>query len=260
MDRENQPLKNVPTQNFRTILVYSLKTLLWLLAILLLPQIILGVIYGVYYEVAETSSNIEEVYGTWATSIPVLLSMSFLSPIISIPILLKASKPKNSKWQLAIKYWSIDKVQLNILVKWLKYGLVFWLVLSALPYLLNTPIEQFMKELKVSHSGVLSLLMILLTVCLVMPIMEEIIFRGWLYSKINQTQLGGLGALISTSTIFTLIHTQYNHLLTLASVFSLGLLLGFIRYKTGNTSYAIAVHISFNVLSMCVLYLADIQV
>jgi membrane protease YdiL (CAAX protease family) len=73
-------------------------------------------------------------------------------------------------------------------------------------------------------------------------------------SSIQGTKLGDIGAVIITSLTFTSIHTQYNNPISLIFILTLGLLLGFVRYKTKNISYAIMIHIFYNSLVMIGLF------
>jgi membrane protease YdiL (CAAX protease family) len=111
-----------------------------------------------------------------------------------------------------------------------------------------------MLDLKAESNNSIVVILMVLTICVVVPIMEELVFRGWLYSKIAQTKLGDIGALTISSIIFTLIHTQYDNIITFLVIFLLGLLLGFARYKSANISYSIAMHMIFNSLAMVALF------
>ena len=82
----------------------------------------------------------------------------------------------------------------------------------------------------------------------------ELIFRGWLFTKIAQTKLGKIGALIVTAMVFTIIHSQYEHNVTFIILLFFGLLLGYTRYKSNNINYAIAIHVLFNSLAIMALF------
>lgn len=236
-----------------------IKTGGWLLALLFLSQLVLGFFASGYYSLLQLGDSSSEAFNMWFMSIPVLLSLSLISPIITIPLLIKASgeKGKVKSWQNGLVFIAIKQVERQKLAKWVGIAAVFWLVSSLLGELLNLPIEQFMLDVKAANNSFSMLLFILITICVVVPIMEELTFRGWLYSKIKQTRLGDTGALILTSIVFTAIHTQYNNIVTLLFIFSLGLLLGYVRFKAANTSYAIVIHILYNSLAMFTLLAFD---
>ena len=67
----------------------------------------------------------------------------------------------------------------------------------------------------------------LLSLVVAAPIMEEFIFRGFLFSQLRNTRLGGWGAIITTSFLWTVIHIQYEPMI-LYLLFIFGILLGYL--------------------------------
>ena len=86
------------------------------------------------------------------------------------------------------------------------------------------------------------------------PIFEELVFRGFIFARLQRSVLGKSGALILTSLIFTLIHSQYQGI-ELFALFTFAILLGLIRIKTNNIKYCILIHALNNTLSLMALYL-----
>lgn len=237
-----------------------LKTALWLVTLILLPQIILGLGFGVFFGIQQGDNYSTETFNSWFMTIPVLLTMSLISPIILIPLLMAAISTNGTEksWNNLLAFCAVKAINFKALVKYVGLGLVFWLISSVIGELISLPIEQFMIDIKMANDSLLTFILIITTICIVVPITEELTFRGWLYSKIKLTKLGDAGALILTAIIFTLIHTQYNNPVTLVFIFSLGLFLGFVRYKTNNINYAIAIHMLFNSLAMGALFLFEL--
>lgn len=86
---------------------------------------------------------------------------------------------------------------------------------------------------------------------LITPIVEESIFRGWLYSFLEKIK--GTNVVIVTSMLFSLHHLQYfNFSLTrfaafqLAYTLILGLILGKVRKLSGGIHIGLAIHILIN--------------
>jgi len=230
-----------------------LKTGLWTIALLFLPQIILSFAFGIFYGVQQGDNFTPESFEAWFATIPVLLTLSLISPLITLPLLMKATDAKD--WSARFNFWSIKAVNRQKSIKWLVVGLVFWGLSSLIGEFLNIPVEQFMLDVKSANNSFTLLALILTAVCFVIPVMEELVFRGWMFSKISLTKLGNLGALIITSVIFTLVHSQYENGITLAMIFALGMLLGFVRFKSNNVSYSVLIHMLFNSLAMAALFL-----
>src|ERR1700704_118994 len=87
--------------------------------------------------------------------------------------------------------------------------------------------------------GALWLLVIAFTVAA--PITEEFFARGFLYRGWSESFLGPVGALILSSVGWTALHLQYDWFF-FGEVFSIGLLLGYLRYRSNSTWLTVIVH------------------
>jgi CAAX protease family protein len=87
--------------------------------------------------------------------------------------------------------------------------------------------------------GVLWLLV--LAFCVAAPISEELFARGFLYRGWSQSFLGPYGAIFLSSLVWTTLHLQYDWYF-FGEVFCVGLLLGYLRYRTHSTWLTIVVH------------------
>lgn len=243
----------MPINNITTPLSSLFKTTLWALTLLLAPQIILGFLFGVFYGFKHSHNYSAEAFQLWFATMPVLLTVSILSPLISLPLLIKAT-PKQNQTRL-FEFWALKVINKRDTIKWLLITLLYWGITTIIALSLNLPDEPFMLKLNAANNSFSMLVLILSAICVVAPIMEELLFRGWLFSKIAETKLGNIGALIISSLAFTAIHSQYQHIATLVMLFSLGLLLGWVRYKAKNVSYTILMHMIFNSVAMINLFL-----
>jgi membrane protease YdiL (CAAX protease family) len=70
---------------------------------------------------------------------------------------------------------------------------------------------------------------------------EEIMARGFLYRGWSETFLRPAGAIVLSSLAWTSLHLQYDWFF-FGEVFSIGLLLGYWRYRTGSTWLTILLH------------------
>ena len=87
--------------------------------------------------------------------------------------------------------------------------------------------------------GALWLLVIAFTVAA--PITEEFFARGFLYRGWSESFLGPVGAIILSSVVWTALHLQYDWFF-FGEVFSIGLLLGYLRYRSNSTWLTVIVH------------------
>jgi hypothetical protein len=101
------------------------------------------------------------------------------------------------------------------------------------------------KSARISHS----LVLFFIAVVIIAPITEEIAFRGFLFRGLAASWLGVSGTLIATSAAWSAMHVQYDTF-TLAQIFLIGLLLGWIRWASGSTLLTIGLHMLAN-LAAC---------
>jgi hypothetical protein len=77
--------------------------------------------------------------------------------------------------------------------------------------------------------------------CVAAPITEEFFARGFLYRGWSESFLRPAGAILLSSAVWTMMHLQYNWFF-LAQVFSIGLLLGYLRYCSNSTWLTVVLH------------------
>jgi membrane protease YdiL (CAAX protease family) len=80
------------------------------------------------------------------------------------------------------------------------------------------------------------------------PIVEEMLFRGFLYRGLTP-RLGAVGTIILTSVVFGLLHAPGFGWVRVVGTTCLGLLLGWLRWRTDNTSVSIVTHTTMNFLA-----------
>jgi membrane protease YdiL (CAAX protease family) len=93
--------------------------------------------------------------------------------------------------------------------------------------------------------------LLLLTVALVVaaPVVEEVVFRGFLLPGLAKSQLGASGAILLTSVIWALLHAQYQPFYLLQIVV-LGVVFGWLRLKSGSTALTILLHGLLNLAAL----------
>ena len=87
--------------------------------------------------------------------------------------------------------------------------------------------------------GVLWLLVI--AFCVAAPVTEELFARGFLYRGWSESFLGPVGAILLSSAVWTALHLQYDWYF-FGEMFSIGLLLGYLRYRFHSTWLTIVLH------------------
>ena len=85
--------------------------------------------------------------------------------------------------------------------------------------------------------------------CLAVPIMEEFLFRGFMFRGWSESFLGPIGAIVLTSALFGMYHTQYDWFGRFW-VFLFGLVVCTFRWRTNSTWLTVIVHSAFNILAL----------
>lgn len=89
-----------------------------------------------------------------------------------------------------------------------------------------------------------------LMLVVIAPIVEEIIFRGWLYGKLR-ARLGMVASILITSALFGLVHMQWN---VGVNVFALSVVCCVLREVTGTIYAGILTHMIKNGVAFYLVY------
>jgi membrane protease YdiL (CAAX protease family) len=99
----------------------------------------------------------------------------------------------------------------------------------------------FMMEVLKSAQADGALWLLVIAFCVAAPITEEFFARGFLYRGWSESFLGPAGAILLSSVAWTALHLQYDWFF-FGEVFSIGLLLGYIRYRSGSIWLTVILH------------------
>lgn len=81
--------------------------------------------------------------------------------------------------------------------------------------------------------------------CIAGPLMEEFVVRGFLFRGWSESFLGPVGAIVLTSAVWALNHTQYDWF-GRAIIFAFGLVLGHLRWTSNSTWTTVVAHSACN--------------
>jgi membrane protease YdiL (CAAX protease family) len=99
----------------------------------------------------------------------------------------------------------------------------------------------FMGEVLQSAQADGALWLLVIAFCVAAPVSEELFARGFLYRGWSESPLGPAGAILLSSMVWTALHLQYDWFF-FGEVFSIGLLLGYLRYRFQSTWLTITLH------------------
>jgi membrane protease YdiL (CAAX protease family) len=135
-------------------------------------------------------------------------------------------------------------------VKKLKNCIISFILFIPLLFLISFIIQNILPEYKQQEivlnfkSNLLKDKALLLHVLIIAPVVEEIIFRGYIY-RILKTKIPIIFAIIISSTLFSLIH--YN-VLSFILLFVLSIFLTYIYERNGSIMCPIIIHSLFNLM------------
>jgi membrane protease YdiL (CAAX protease family) len=99
----------------------------------------------------------------------------------------------------------------------------------------------FMVEVLKSAQADNALWLLGIAFCVAAPITEEFFVRGFLYRGWSESFLRPVGAIVLSSVVWTAMHLQYDWFF-FAEIMSIGLLFGYVRYRTGSTWLTTVLH------------------
>jgi hypothetical protein len=147
-------------------------------------------------------------------------------------------------------YLGFNPVKLLPFIMWQVVMAAFFYGTSYLISQASIGEPEFMKQmreiLKTQSFG--GLILMLMAIVVVAPIFEEMLFRGFMYTGIIKSRPGIFGTILITSTIWSMIHLQYEWI-WIAMIFFMGIIFSLARHTTGSIYTVIAMHAVNNLLS-----------
>jgi uncharacterized protein len=99
----------------------------------------------------------------------------------------------------------------------------------------------FMLDVLKSAQADGALWLLVIAFCVAAPMSEEFFARGFLYRGWSESRLGPAGAIVLSSLAWTSLHLQYDWFF-FGEIFSIGLLFGYLRYRTNSTWLPVVLH------------------
>jgi uncharacterized protein len=94
-----------------------------------------------------------------------------------------------------------------------------------------------------------SLFLLALALVVAAPLVEEIVFRGFMLPALAASRLSTSGALLLTSVLWALLHGQYQPFY-LGQIVVLGIVFGWLRLRSHSTALTIGLHAGVNFASL----------
>lgn len=246
-------MENIKTTDTVTKDKFSiLNTFLWMLFLTFGIQGLVGItaffILDINFKIAGVTTKDIDFLLLQPSMIAVTMA---ISAVLLYPLIKLAAHQSNKPFPF--HFLSFKPLNKLVLIKVLLLGFGYYLFEWIAVYILSIDTPQFMLDVKSHTHSIFDAIMLVIGICIIAPITEEIIFRGLAYGRLVKTKAGVSGAIIITSLVFTAIHVQYDlQVLAILSLFAF--LLGYIRYITENLIYCIVLHMQINLLTTIELF------
>jgi len=134
----------------------------------------------------------------------------------------------------------------RVVVRWLALTGLFILVTDVATGLVGKPIvPEVMLDI---HNTAVFPPLLFVALVVAAPIVEELLFRGFIFKGFMHSRIGTVGAIILTSIGWALLHVQYD-MFGIGLIFLYGIYLGIARVKTKSVYTTIAIHAMMNVVA-----------
>jgi len=199
-------------------------------------------------------------YASWLHFLGSLMTLAFLfglllalSSQVRKKIFLRDEGPHNyiEDIRLALFAWVLSFPLVLFLSQFFNY------LLTEIFHVKEVPEQLAVYFLRMTFAQPLFFVLTMSTIVIFAPLIEEMLFRGFLQSFIRQ-HLGSKQAIGITSVLFAFFHYSSDqgiaNLPIIVSLFALSLFIGFIYEKRGSLAAPIALHAIFNAINVINLY------
>ena len=141
------------------------------------------------------------------------------------------------------EYFALRPVARATMLQWLLYTAALGALLDGLSYLSGqATVPDWVAAV---YRSAVFLPLLLFAFLVVAPVLEELVFRGFLFEGLRHSPLGDAGAIVLASVGWASLHVQYSWFY-IGQVFVLGLLLGTARVLTRSLVPPMAMHALFS--------------
>ena len=236
-------------KNHCKIALWIFYLLIWVIASIVASQLVIGYLMALILGVDTLSQPV------WTAVYSALSYLVALLLIIFIPPAIIKKSQKSDRNLLGLKglpTWSdIGLAPIGFIVYLLIASILTWLF-SLFPWFDAEQVQNVGFSTYLSGAERVIAFFILVVIA---PIMEEIIFRGWLYGKIR-TKCPMIVSILIVSVVFGIVHFQWN---VGVNVSALSIVLCGLREITGTIYSGIILHMLKNGLAFYLLYVLGIS-
>ena len=210
----------------------------------LLVQTVVLIVFGLIafgpQQLPHSIRNLEHNGLFWA------LATFATTPVVIGLTWLFASVRRRISGLAAKEYLGLNRVSERTMLRSGLLIVLFSLLSDGLTWILGRPIVPEVLVTVYQSAGHPALLWIAILICA--PLGEEVFFRGFVIPGISRSKIGATGAVVLSAAAWASIHLQYDaH--GIALIFVVGLILGFVRLRTGSIYPCILMHALMNLVA-----------
>ncbi|MBR6505294.1 CPBP family intramembrane metalloprotease [Candidatus Saccharibacteria bacterium] len=246
---------------------YVLLLTIWVFCSVIVSQVVIGLIMGLFVGLDQLNKPVLSGIYSLATYALTLVMVIVIPPRVKEKWFddakqktKKEAEPKNDKQLATSRAKEREQLGLNGLPTWTDIGLspvayiISTILALGLIYVFNlfpwfnaeeSQATGFNPYMGGGERAIAFLVLVVLA-----PIVEEIIFRGWLYGRLR-ARMGIFGSILITSALFGLLHFQWN---VGVNVFALSVVACVLREITGTIYAGILTHMIKNGVAFYLLY------
>jgi uncharacterized protein len=174
-----------------------------------------------------------------------LLSLSAIATTPLCIVILLAFADMRPGWPLR-KYLALQRPRLLSIIGWLLALVAFMYATEAVSHLVG---HRSISDFQINAFRTAGFLPLLYVAIVVMaPLLEELIFRGFLLQGFRHSVVGVGWAVVISSAMWASLHIQYDFF-DIFSIFLLGLLFCAARLRSGSLYVPIAMHMFMNLVA-----------
>lgn len=210
----------------------QVSSILYLFIVLMIvPIVITTILFVLVTGASPMAASIEEL----SNNVEQVLLFNIVLALFTAPILWDANNRDSSIFMIG-EVHSIDFLKYFLLA--ITICISYSVIGSHLEIEENPILSAF-------DSSIASMILSFITVCLLAPVIEELVYRGVLFSLLNKLRFNDTLLILVSTLLFTAVHSHYDTA-DLTFVFVVGVLLGYARFKTKGVLVPIAIHFTAN--------------
>ncbi len=226
--------------------------LAWVAVVTIAVQYV--IVFGLYFLIGREQLT-QPVWTTIATALIYSIA-TFLIIWIPVKILKKKHPTRTDLGLKGLPTWTDIGLAPAGFIAYLILAIILIAIFSNFPFFDATQAQ----ELGYNIINGFDRLVAFFALCIVAPIAEEIIFRGWLYAKLRNKipgkRLSLILSILLVSILFGILHGQWN---VGVNVFAMSIILCILREITGTIYSGILLHIIKNTVAFALIYIVGMS-